>query len=129
MTKHVAIEGFNTSIPSVLSRHGRRQHGIGAVPGRRPIIGPMTPGIELAQRIEQAQILVIVNAPDIFTAARSRRSHRQLASTGFAAWIDTISSVKRPALGIECTVHSFGTLEALRSLLALLLPVLLLRLR
>ena len=25
------------------------------------------------------------------------------------------SSVKRPALGIECTVRSFGTLEALRS--------------
>ena len=37
------------------------------MPGRRPIIGPMTPGIELAQRIEQAQILVIVDAPDIFT--------------------------------------------------------------
>jgi hypothetical protein len=34
----------------------RRQHGIGAVPGRRPIIGPMTPGIELAERIEQAEI-------------------------------------------------------------------------
>ena len=33
----------------------------------------------------------------------------------FAAWTDTISSVKRPALGIECTVRSFGTLEALRS--------------
>jgi hypothetical protein len=33
----------------------------------------------------------------------------------FAAWTDSISSVKRPALGIECTVRSFGTLEALRS--------------
>jgi hypothetical protein len=33
----------------------------------------------------------------------------------FAAWTDTISSVKRPALGIECTVRSFGTLKALRS--------------
>jgi hypothetical protein len=33
----------------------------------------------------------------------------------FAAWTDTISLVKRPALGIERTVRSFGTLEALRS--------------
>jgi hypothetical protein len=33
----------------------------------------------------------------------------------FAAWTDSISSVERPALGIECTVRSFGTLEALRS--------------
>jgi hypothetical protein len=33
----------------------------------------------------------------------------------FAAWTDAISSVKRPALGIERTVRSFGTLEALRS--------------
>src|SRR5271166_5087347 len=33
----------------------------------------------------------------------------------FAAWTDAISSVKRPALGIECTVRRFGTLEALRS--------------
>ena len=33
----------------------------------------------------------------------------------FAAWTDTISSVTRPALGVECTVPSFGTLEALRS--------------
>jgi hypothetical protein len=33
----------------------------------------------------------------------------------FAAWTDTILSVKRPALGIECTVRSFGTLKALRS--------------
>jgi len=33
----------------------------------------------------------------------------------FAAWTDTMSSVKRPALGIERTVRSFSTLEALRS--------------
>ena len=33
----------------------------------------------------------------------------------FAVWADAISSVKRPALGIECTVRSFGTLEALRN--------------
>src|SRR5580704_4349984 len=31
------------------------------------------------------------------------------------AHTDTISSVKSPALGIECTVRSVGTLEALRS--------------
>ena len=37
----------------------------------------MTPGIELAQRIEQAQILVIVHAPDIFTDRTAQRHHAQ----------------------------------------------------
>ena len=37
----------------------------------------MTPGIELAERIEQAQILVIVHARDIFADRTAQRHHAQ----------------------------------------------------
>ena len=70
---------FSCALTRKLSRrpHGRRRHGIGAVPGRRPIFGPMTSGIELAEGIEQAQILVIVNARDVFADRTAQRHYAQ----------------------------------------------------
>src|SRR3984893_12138572 len=43
------------------------------------------------------------------------QAHLRCRNGAGSTWTDTISSVKRPALGVECTVRSFGTLEALRS--------------
>src|SRR5262249_39530834 len=53
--------------------HGRRQLGIRAMPSGRPMLGPMTPGIELAERVEEAQILVIVHAGEIFANRTAQR--------------------------------------------------------
>ena len=41
------------------------------------MFGPMPPGIELAERIEQAQILVIVHPRDIFPDRAAQRHHAQ----------------------------------------------------
>jgi hypothetical protein len=42
--------------------HRRGQAWVGAVPGRRPLYGPVTPHIELTKRIEEAKILMILAA-------------------------------------------------------------------
>lgn len=48
------------------ARHRSCCHrGIGAVPGGRPVIGPVAPHVKLAQSIEQAEILVIDRAGSI----------------------------------------------------------------
>ena len=41
------------------------------------MIGPMTPGIELPERIEQPQILLIVDTRYIFTDRATQRHHAQ----------------------------------------------------
>ena len=41
------------------------------------MFGPMTPGIELAERIEQAQILVIVHARDVFANRTAERHYTE----------------------------------------------------
>ena len=41
------------------------------------MFGPMTPSIELAERIEQAQILTIVHARNVFGNWTAQRHHAQ----------------------------------------------------
>ena len=41
------------------------------------MIGPMAPGIELAERIEQPQKLVIIHARNIFTDRTAQRHDSQ----------------------------------------------------
>jgi hypothetical protein len=64
---------IDSEVISPIAMAGRNA-GIGVVPGRRPIFGQMTPGIELAERIEHAQILVIIRARDICETAMASRS-------------------------------------------------------
>ena len=66
------------------------------MPGRRPIIGPMTPGIELAERIEHAQILVIVHARDIFADRTAQRHHAQPLRPFGRKRLDRIVDLQRP---------------------------------
>ena len=66
------------------------------MPSRRPMIGPMTPGIELAERIEQAQILVIVHAHDIFADRTAQRHHAQPLRPFGGKGLDRIVDLQRP---------------------------------
>ena len=74
-----------------------------------------TPARKIARTLKRTEGATRQKARALFGAGDSQhRLNIDLANV-FAAWTDTISSVKRPALGIERTVRSFGTLEALRS--------------
>ena len=60
------------------------------------MIGPMTPGIQLAERIEQAQILVIVHARDIFADRTAQRHHAQPPRPFGGKGLDRIVDLQRP---------------------------------
>jgi hypothetical protein len=66
------------------------------------MIGPMTPGIELAERIEQAQILVIVHARNIFADRTAQRHHAQPPRPFGGKGLDRIVNLQRPV----CTENS-----------------------
>ena len=76
--------------------HSWRQHGIGAVPRRRPMIGPMTPGIQLAECIEKAEILVIVHAGDIFGDWTTQRHHAKPLGPFGRKGLNRIVDLQRP---------------------------------
>ena len=90
------INRVMTAMDSGPPRPTARQHGIGAVPGRRPMFGAMTPGIELAERIEQAQILVIVHACDIFANGTAQRHHAEPLCPFGRKRLDRIVDLQRP---------------------------------
>ena len=56
----------------------------------------MTPRIELAERIEQAQILVIVHARDIFPDRTAQRHHAQPLRSFDGKGLDRIVDLQRP---------------------------------
>ena len=56
----------------------------------------MTPAIELAERIEQAQILVIVHARDIFADRTAQRHHAQPLRPFGRKGLDRIVDLQRP---------------------------------
>jgi hypothetical protein len=58
----------------------------------------MTPGIELAERIEQAQILVIVHARDIFADRTAQRHDSQPLRPLGGKGLDRIVDLQRPLL-------------------------------
>ena len=60
------------------------------------MFGPMTPCIELAEGIEQAQILVIVNARDIFADRAAQRHHAQPLRPFGRNGLDRIVDLQRP---------------------------------
>ena len=60
------------------------------------MIGPMTPGIELAERIEEAQILMVVHARNIF-ADRTTQCHNAQPLRPFnGKGLDRIVDLQRP---------------------------------
>ena len=60
------------------------------------MFGPVPPGIELAERIEQAQILVIVHARDIFADRTAQRHHAQPLRPFDGKGLDRIVDLQRP---------------------------------
>ena len=60
------------------------------------MIGPMTPGIELAERIEQTQILMIVHARDIFADRTAQRHDSQPLRPLGGKGLDRIVDLQRP---------------------------------
>jgi hypothetical protein len=56
----------------------------------------MTPGIELAEGIEQVQVLVIVNARDIFADRTAQRHHAQPLRPFDGKRLDRIVDLQRP---------------------------------
>ena len=60
------------------------------------MVRPMTPGIELAESIEQAQILVIVHTRDILGDRTAQRYHAQPLCPFGGKGLDRIVDLKRP---------------------------------
>ena len=60
------------------------------------MIGLMPPRVELAQRIKQPQILVIVHARDIFADRATQRYHAQPASPFRRKGLNRIINLQRP---------------------------------
>src|SRR5262249_11971802 len=63
---------------------------------RRPIFRPMTPGVELAESIEQAQILVIVHARYVFGDRTTQRQHAQSLRPCGGKGLDRTVDLQRP---------------------------------
>src|SRR5215472_16988966 len=62
---------------------------------RRPIFGPMTPGVKLSERIEQTQILVVAHAADIFSDRTAERHHVQALRPFGRKRLDCIVDLQR----------------------------------
>ena len=60
------------------------------------MIGPMTPGIELPERIKQPQVLVIVDARYIFSDRAAERHHAQPLRSFDRKGLDRIVDLQRP---------------------------------
>jgi len=60
------------------------------------MFGPVTPGVELAERIEKAQILVIVHARDIFGDWTAQRHYAQPLRPFRTKGADRIVNLQRP---------------------------------
>jgi hypothetical protein len=65
------------------------------VPRARPLVRPMSPHVELSQSVEQPEILIIVDAFDIFRNGTAKRHDAEVIGSVRWKGSDRISNLQR----------------------------------